>query len=102
MFTNVMDQLAPPKRKEVQMDMKQPWYNEQVVEEIWHQRLTERKWKSTTGEYDYNALKQKTYYHDLFNNISRDTGKLYAEAKKLLFRKEATPLPDDKDPKIIS
>ena len=33
--------------------------------------------------------KQKQYYHDLFNNINRDSKTLYAEANMLLFRKEA-------------
>ena len=115
LLTNVIDQLAALKRKKVQMDMKQPWYNKQVAKEIWLIRLRERKWKSSNGGYDYNALqyqkkhvsrilhvRQKAYCHDLFNNISRDTKKLYAEANKLLFGKEALPLADEKDPKTLA
>ena len=114
-LTNIMDKLAPLKRKKIKQDMKQPWYDEQVSREIQLKRLKERKWKSSGSEYDYNALqyqkrfvskvihaKRKNYYHDLFTNISRDTKKLYAESNKLLFRKEALPLPDEKDPKILA
>ena len=73
--------------------------------------MKERKWKDSGNEYDYVALqyqeryvrnvihaKQKKYYHDLFNNISRDSKRLYAEANKVLFRKEALPLPDREKP----
>ena len=83
------------------MDMK--WYEEQAAKEMWLRRLKERKWKSSNSEYDYSVLqyqksqvskvlhaKQKTYYHDLFNNISRDTKKLYTEASRLLLRKVTT------------
>ena len=58
-LTNVMDQLAPLKRKKVHTDMKQPWYDEQLTKEIWPSRLKERIWKSSDSEYDYNALQYK-------------------------------------------
>ena len=77
--------------------------------------MKERKWKDSGNRYDYVALqcqkkhvrkvihaKPKQYYHDLFNNISRDSKRLYAEANKLLFRKEALPLPEEKNPKILA
>ena len=77
--------------------------------------MKERKWKDSGNEYDYVALhyqkrnvrkvihaRQKQYYHDLFTNISRDSKRLYAEAKKLLFRKETLPLPEEKNPKILA
>ena len=38
----------------------------------------------------------------MFNNISRDTRKLYIEANKLIFRKEALPLSDEEDPKTLA
>ena len=95
--------------------MKQPWYDEQVTNGVWLKCMKERKWKDSGNEYDYVALqykkrhvrkvkhaKQKQYYLDLFTNISRDSKRLYAEANKLLFRKETLPLPEEKNPKILA
>ena len=77
--------------------------------------MKERKWKDSGNEYDCVLLqyqkrhvrkvihaKQKQYYHDLFNNISRDSKRLYAKTNKLLFRKEVLPLPEEKNPKILA
>ena len=50
LVTNVMDQLALLKRKKLQIDMKQPWYNEQIAKEIWVRRLKERERKSSNTE----------------------------------------------------
>ena len=51
-LTNLIDTLAPIKRKKVQMDMKQPWYDEQVGKLIQLRQLKERKWKNSRNEYD--------------------------------------------------
>ena len=80
--------------------MKQPWYDEQMTNEVQLKWMKKRKWKDSGNEYDYVAVqyqkrhvrkvihaKQKQYYHDLFINISRDSKRLYAEANKLLLRK---------------
>ena len=36
--------------------MKQPWYDEQVTNEVWLKHIKERKWKDSGNEYDYVAL----------------------------------------------
>ena len=51
---------------------------------------------------EYNMQNRKHTIMILFNNISRDTRKLYIEANKLIFRKEALPLSDEKDPKTLA
>ena len=81
--------------------MKQPWYDDQVTNEVQLKCMKERKWKDSRNECDYVPLqyqkrhvrkviyaKQKQYYHNLFTSISRDSKRLYAEANKLLFRKK--------------
>ena len=112
---NIIEKLAPLRKKRLQQEIKQPWYDELVTNEVWLKCMKERKWKDSGNEYDYVALqyqkkhvrkiihaKQKQYYHGLFNNISRDSKRLYAEANKLLFRKEALPLPEEKNPKMLA
>ena len=112
---NIIDKLAPFRKKRLQQEMKQPWYDEQVTNGVQLKCMKERKWKDSGNEYDYVALqyqkrhvrkviyaKQKQYYHDLFTNISRDSKRLYAEANKLLLRKETLPLPEEKNPKILA
>ena len=49
-----------------------------------------------------HAKQKRNYYQDLFSNISRDSKILYAEAKKLLFRKETLTLSKEKNPKILA
>ena len=74
-----------------------------------------KKMKDSGNEYDYVALlyqkrhvrkvrhaKQKENYHDLFNNTSRNSKRLYAEGHTLLFRKEALPLLEEINPKILA
>ena len=98
---NIIDKLASVRKKRLQQEVKQPWYDEQVTNGVWLKSMMERKWKDSGNEYDYVALqyqkrhvrkvihaKQRQYYHDLFNNISRDSKRLYAEANKLLLRKK--------------
>ena len=81
---NIIDKLAPLRKKRLQLEMKQPWYDEQVTNGAWIKCMKERKWKHSGNEYDYVALKyqkrhvrevihakKKQYHHDLFNNISR-------------------------------
>ena len=98
---NIIDKLTPLRKKRLQQEMKQPWYDEQVANGVRLKCMKERKWKDSGNEYDYVALqyqkrhvrkvihvKQEQYYHDLFTNISRDSKRLYAEANKLLFRKK--------------
>ena len=58
---SIMDKLAPLKKKRIKKDMKQPWYDEQLSNEIQLRHLQERKWKHSGNEYDYIALQyQKT------------------------------------------
>ena len=112
---NIIDKLTPLRKKRLQQEMKQSWYDEQVTNRVWLKCMKERKWKDSGNEYGCVALqyqkmhvkkviyaKQKQYYHDLFTNISRDSKRLYAEANKLLFRKETLPLPEEKNPKILA
>ena len=40
----------------IKKDMKQPWYDEQLSNEIQLKCLKERKWKHSGNEYDYIAL----------------------------------------------
>ena len=83
---NNIEKLASLRKKRLQQEMKQPWYDEQVTKEVGLKCMKERKWKDSGNEYDYVApqyqkrydrkvihAKQKQYYHDLFNNISRDS-----------------------------
>ena len=82
-LNSIMDKLAPLKKKRIKKDMKQPWHDEQLSNEIQLRHLKERKWKHSGNEYDYIALqyqkrhvtkiihaKRKQYYNDLFSNIS--------------------------------
>ena len=43
---SIMDKLAPPKKKRIQKDMRQPWYDEQLSNEIQFRHLKERKWNT--------------------------------------------------------
>ena len=46
-----MDKLAPIKNKRIKKDMKQPWYDEQLSNEIQLRHLKERRWKHSGNEY---------------------------------------------------
>ena len=53
---NIIDKLAPLRKKRLQQEMKQPWYDEQVTNGVWLKCMKERKWKDSGNEYDYVAL----------------------------------------------
>ena len=53
---NIIDKLAPLRKKRLQQEMKQPWYDEQVTKEVWLKCMKERKWKDSGNEYHYVAL----------------------------------------------
>ena len=55
-LNSIMDKLAPLKKKRIKKDIKQPWYDEQLSNEIQLRHLKERKWKHSGNEYDYVAL----------------------------------------------
>ena len=61
-LNSIMDKLALFKKKRIKKDMKQPWYDEQLSNEIPHRRLNERKWKHSGNEYDYIALQYQKRY----------------------------------------
>ena len=42
---NIIEKLAPLSKKRLQPEMKQPWYDEQVTNEVWLKCMKERKWK---------------------------------------------------------
>ena len=50
---SIMEKLAPLKKKRIKKDMKQPWYDEQLSNEIQLRCLKERKWKHSGNEYDF-------------------------------------------------
>ena len=50
---SIMDKLAPLKKKKIKKDMKQPWNDEQLSNEIQLRHLKERKWKHSGNEHDY-------------------------------------------------
>ena len=54
-LNSIMDKLAPLKKKRIKKDMKQPWYDEQLSNEIQLRHLKERKWKHSGNEYEYIA-----------------------------------------------
>ena len=54
-LNSIMDKLASLKKKRIKKDMKQPWYDEQLSNEIQLRCLKERKWKLSGNEYDYIA-----------------------------------------------
>ena len=100
---SIMDKLVPLKWKRIK-DMKQPWYDEQLSNEIQLRHLKERKWKHSGNEYDKIALqyqkrhvtqvihaKQKQYYNDLFSNISQDTKRFLQRPTNYYFKRKNYP-----------
>ena len=61
-LNSIMDKLAPLKKKRKKKDMKQPWYDEQLSNEIQLRHLKERKWKHSGKEYDYIAPQYQKRY----------------------------------------
>ena len=51
-LNSIMDKLATLKKKRIKKDMKKPWYDEQLSNEIQLGHLKERKWKCSGNEYD--------------------------------------------------
>ena len=109
---NIIERLAPHRKKRLPQENKQSWYDEQVTNEVRLKCMKKRKCKDSRNVYfalQYQKMyvrkvihaKQKQYYHDLFNNISRYFKRLYAVANKLLFRKQVLPLPEEKNSKIL-
>ena len=106
---------APEKIKKVKTSHQQPWFSDNIRDEIRIRCMKERKFLADPTEYNFqvfyyqqhhvaNIIKtaRAEYYNNLIHEKKNDYKELYNIVNSLLLRKEQSPLPKAENDYVLT
>ena len=114
-LAEILDNHAPMKEKFVKKCHNQPWFTDQIKDEIRLRRTMERRWQKTPSADNFTAFyiqrrcvsnlicrEQRRFYMNTLHEHRTDTKKVFQIVNNLLQRKEDLPLPPSSDNKQLA
>ena len=95
-LSDILDQLAALKTREIAIQPMVPWFNEDIKLAIRERRDAERKWRHASVNKAELDRAQHEFYKDLISENSSQ-GQLFSAVTKLFNRCEEQPLPPHTD-----
>ena len=106
-LTRLIDSHAPAVTKTVTINLKPPWYNDDIAAARRDMRQSERKWMNDKRQDNYETFIRKrlafkqilndaesTYYRDVVVNNKHDSRKLFKVLNTIMHRNRHNPMPE--------